>query len=76
MKIYVVKRLTINSSEPYHYATYSQEEIVGVYDSNEKALELVDKLFEANVLFQEEYPEMSFLSETVTIEEFKLNNSL
>ena len=46
MKVFIVKQITTNYSEPREYASHESSSIVGVYSSYASALDKVDELHE------------------------------
>ena len=72
MKVYIVKQITTNYSEPREYASHESSSIVGVYSSYASALDKVDELHETYNNARMTNSEFDYISESCEIEEHEL----
>lgn len=72
MKVYILKKRTVNHAEPMHYSSYENETIIGLYSSHKSAIDKMEELHDVYRKNQIDYPEFDYISESCEIEEHEL----
>ena len=72
MKVYILKLITINHSEPKEYSAYRTTVIVGIYSSYTSAVARMEDLHDAFRKAQLDNQLTNYITESCEIEEYEV----